>query len=77
MGLPELKNKVLLYIENADENQLAKVSDFIEFYKKDDLLLKEAIEKAKLQVLNGETISHEKVIAESKKRYPKYFKNEN
>jgi predicted transcriptional regulator len=30
MGLPELKNKVLLYIENADENQLAKVSDIFE-----------------------------------------------
>jgi predicted transcriptional regulator len=30
MGLPELKNKVLMYIENADENQLAKVSDIFE-----------------------------------------------
>jgi hypothetical protein len=30
MGLPELKNKVLMYIENADEIQLAKVSDLFE-----------------------------------------------
>jgi hypothetical protein len=30
MGLPELKNKVLMYIENTDEIQLAKVSDLFE-----------------------------------------------
>jgi hypothetical protein len=30
MELPELKNKVLMYIENADENQLTKVSDIFE-----------------------------------------------
>ncbi len=30
MGLPELKNKVLMYIENADEIQLTKVSDIFE-----------------------------------------------
>ena len=76
MGLPELKNKVLMYIENADERLLTKVLDFIDNHKKDDLILKKAIEKAKVQILNGETISHEKVMEETKKRYPKYFKNE-
>ena len=30
MGLPELKNKVLMYIENADERLLMKVSDIFE-----------------------------------------------
>ncbi len=30
MGLPELKNKVLMYIENADEQLLMKVSDIFE-----------------------------------------------
>ena len=30
MGLPELKNKVLMYIENADERLLTKVSDIFE-----------------------------------------------
>ena len=30
MGLPELKNKVLMYIENVDEIQLTKVSDIFE-----------------------------------------------
>lgn len=27
MGFPELKNKVLMYIENADERLLTQVSD--------------------------------------------------
>jgi hypothetical protein len=76
MGLPELKNKVLMYIENADEQFLTTVSNFIDNHQKDDLKLKKAIEKAKAQVLNGETISHEKVMEETRKRYPKYFKNE-
>lgn len=30
MGFPELKNKVLMYIENADERLLTKVSDIFE-----------------------------------------------
>ena len=30
MGLPELKNKVLMYIENADEQLLMKVSNIFE-----------------------------------------------
>jgi hypothetical protein len=76
MGFPELKNKVLLYIENADEQFLEIVSEIIDCQKKDDLLLKEAIEKAKLQVINEETISNKLVMEETRKRYPKYFKNE-
>ena len=76
MGLLELKNKVLMEIENGDEHFLAVVSDFIDYHKKDNYFLKEAIEKAKIQVLNGETISHEKVMLETRKRYSKYFKNE-
>ena len=76
MGLPELKNKILLQIENADENFLTIVSNFIDNCKKDDSLLREAIEKAKLQVSNNETISHEMVMEETRKKYPKYFKNE-
>jgi hypothetical protein len=34
MGLPELKNKVLMYIENADEIQLMKISSIFENYEK-------------------------------------------
>jgi predicted transcriptional regulator len=33
MGLRELKNKVLMEIENADEQFLTIVSDFIDFQK--------------------------------------------
>lgn len=33
MGLPKLKNKVLMYIENADERLLTKVSDIFENYE--------------------------------------------
>ena len=54
MGLPELKNKILLQIENADENFLTIVSNFIDNCKKDDSLLREAIEKAKLQAIEDE-----------------------
>ena len=73
MGLPELKNKVLIYIENADENQLEKISYIFE---NENQFLKQAIEKSKIQVLNGDTIPHNKVMGETRKRYPKYFKNE-
>ncbi len=76
MGLPELKNKVLMYIENADKHFLNTVSDFIDNRKNDDLLLKNAINEAKFQIINGQTISNEKVMEETRKRYPKYFKNE-
>ncbi len=76
MGLPELKNKVLMYIENADEHFLNTVSDFIDNRKNDDLLLKNAINEAKFQIINGQTISNEKVMEETRKRYSKYFKNE-
>ena len=76
MGLPELKNKVLMYIENADEQFLTTVSNFIDNHKKEDLLLKDAIEKAKIQVLKRETIPNKKVMEETRKRYPKYFKND-
>jgi hypothetical protein len=38
---------------------------------------KKAIDEALIQVANKQTISHELVMEETKKRYPKYFKNEN
>ena len=41
------------------------------------LLEKKAIDEALIQVANKQTISHELVMKETKKRYPKYFKNEN
>ena len=88
MGLPELKQKIQMQIENADERLLRIVSSVFDNYLNDDesynttqnsitLLEKKAIDEALIQVANKETISHEFVMEETKKRYPKYFKNEN
>jgi hypothetical protein len=41
------------------------------------LLEKKAIDKALIQVAKKQTISHDLVMEETRKRYPKYFKNEN
>lgn len=77
MGLPELKNKILMQIENADEATLLKVSSiFDEFNKVENKELTEAIEKARLQIYNNETVSHQLVMEEARAKFPKYFKNE-
>lgn len=76
MGLPELKDKIIMQIENADEATLLKVADFFEtFSNEEHKILKEAIEKAKLQIYNKETIDHDLVMEETKEKYPKYFRN--
>lgn len=88
MGLKELKQKIQLQIENADERLLRIISSVFDNYLNEPssdyttlnsmtLQEKKAIDEAILQVKNNQTISHELVIEETKKRYPKYFKNEN
>ncbi|MEN9907566.1 MAG: hypothetical protein RLZZ540_707 [Bacteroidota bacterium] len=88
MGLLELKHKIQMQIENADERLLRIVSSVFDNYlnenKSDDsipnsttLLEKKAIDEALIQVANNQTISHELVMEETKKRYSKYFNNEN
>ncbi|MFV8344828.1 hypothetical protein [Flavobacterium sp. ZB4P13] len=88
MGLPELKQKIQMQIENADERLLRIVSSVFDNYLNEDtsdnttlnsmaLPEKKAIDEALIQVANKQTISHELVMEETKKRYPKYFKNEN
>ena len=88
MGLPELKQKIQMQIENADERLLRIVSSVFDNYLNEDssdnttqnsmtLPEKKAIEEALIQVANKQTISHDLVMEETKKRYPKYFKNEN
>ncbi len=88
MGLQELKHKIQMQIENADERLLRIVSSVFDNYldenKSDDsipnsmiLLEKKAIDEALIQVANNQTISHELVMEETQKRYSKYFKNEN
>jgi hypothetical protein len=88
MGLPELKQKIQMQIENADERLLRIVSSVFDNYLNEDasdnttlnsmtLLEKKAIDEALSQVANKQTISHESVMEETKTRYSKYFKNEN
>lgn len=88
MGLPELKQKIQMQIENADERLLRIVSSVFDNYLNEDasdntspnsmtLPEKRAIDEALIQVANKQTISHESVIEETKIRYPKYFKNKN
>ena len=88
MGLKELKQKIQLQIENADERLLRIISSVFDNYLNEPssdyttlnsmtLQEKKAIDEAILQVKNNQTISHELVLEETKKKYPKYFKNEN
>lgn len=88
MGLPELKQKIQMQIENADERLLRIVSSIFDNYLNEDefdnsaqnsmtLLEKKAIDQALIQVANQQTIPHDLVMEETQKRYPKYFKDEN
>ena len=88
MGLPELKQKIQMQIENAGERLLRIVSSVFDNYLNEEtddnftsnsmtLPEKKAIDEALIQVANKQTISHESVMEETKTRYSKYFKNEN
>lgn len=85
MGLPELKQKIQMQIENADERLLRIVSSVFDNYLNEEvsentiqnsmvLSEKKAIDEALIQVANKQTISHDVVMEETQKRYPKYFK---
>lgn len=69
MGLPELKNKVLMYIENADENQLVKISDIFENENIEAKTIKELLKVSEKEYLEGKTHSYESILAESKEKY--------
>ena len=88
MGNLELRQKIQMQIENADESLLQIISSVLDnhlneptsdYKNKDALTLeqKRAIDEALLEVANNQTIPHDVVMEETKKRYPKYFKNEN
>jgi hypothetical protein len=84
MGLPELKQKIQMQIENADERLLRIVSSVFDNYLNENetenlmsLQERKAIDEALIQVKNKQTISNELVMKETKKRYSKYFKDEN
>jgi uncharacterized membrane protein YheB (UPF0754 family) len=69
MGLPELKNKVLMYIENADENQLAKVSDIFENDNRENKIIKDLLDISENEYQEGKTHSFDDVLMESKSKY--------
>ena len=84
MGLPELKQKIQMQIENADERLLRIVSSVFDNYLNEEtddnftsnsmtLPEKKAIDEALIQVANKQTISHESVMEETKTRYSKYW----
>ena len=84
MGLPELKQKIQMQIESADERLLRIVSSVFDNYLNGNeaensmsLQERDAIDEALFQVANKQTISNEVVMEETKKRYPKYFKDDN
>lgn len=80
MGLPELKEKIKLQIENADERLLKIVSSVFDNYLDYSENLsdseKKAIDESLYQVQNQQTQSHDMVMEETKSKYSKYFKNE-
>lgn len=83
MGLPELKEKIKLQIENADERLLKIVSSVFDNYmdspentKSLSQAEKNAIDEALAQVDNRQTQSHNMVMEETKAKYSKYFKSE-
>jgi len=80
MGLPELKEKLKLQIENADERLLKIVSSVFDNYLDYSENLsdseKKAIDESLYQVQNQQTQSHDLVMEETKAKYSKYFKNE-
>lgn len=88
MGLPELKRKIQMQIENADERLLRIVSSVFDNYLNDNTTddsvsnsmtfsERKAIEEALIQIKEHQTIPHELVMEETQKKYSKYFKNEN
>lgn len=88
MGVPELKQKIQMQIQSADERLLRIVSSVFDNYLDEEptesakqntitFLEKKAIDDALLQVAKNQTVSHDCVMEETKKRYSKYFKDEN
>jgi len=64
--------KLILEIDDS-----SVIDKFLDFFKSESTLSeqqKRAIDLALEQVERGETIPHEVVMEETRKRYPKYFK---
>jgi hypothetical protein len=68
MGFPELKNKVLLQVENADERLLTRLSDFIDSNLENNTI-KDLLEISEKEYQDGKNESYENIIRESKEKY--------
>ncbi|TDE06297.1 hypothetical protein [Flavobacterium hiemivividum] len=88
MGLQELKQKIQRQLEDADERSLRIVSSVFDNYLSEEtpdtsvensitLQEKKAIDEALIPVEKKQTISHDLVMEETKKKYSKYFKDKN
>ena len=88
MELSDLKQKIQRQLENADERLLRIVSSVFDNYLNEvtsntsvessiTLQEKKAIDEALIQVENKQTMPHDLVMKETKKKYSKYFKDEN
>ena len=74
MGLPELKTKIQLQVENADEKILRIVSSvFDTYYFNDneisDAMIKELLEISEKEYKEGKSESYAMILKESKEKY--------
>lgn len=68
MGISELKNKVLLEVENADEHLLNQLSDFIDTNLENNTI-KEVLKISEKEFQEGKTELYQTILKESKKKY--------
>ena len=68
MGFPELKNKVLQQVENADEHLLTRLSDFIDTNLENNTI-KEVLIISEKQYQEGKTELYQNILKESKEKY--------
>lgn len=73
MGLPELKNKIQLQVENADEKILRIVSSVFDTYFNENNIseatIKELLEISEKDYQEGKTEPYSMILKESKEKY--------
>jgi hypothetical protein len=73
MGLPELKHKIQLQIENADERVLRIVSSVFDNYyteiETSEEKIKELLKISEKEYEEGKTESYDSILRETKEKY--------
>jgi hypothetical protein len=73
MGVPELKNKILLQMDSADERILRIVTSVFENYfegiENSDETINELLKVSEKEHEDGKTKSYESILNESKEKY--------